>query len=99
MYTHQNMIEQKEIQMSDTGRFFSAASIAKCAAGALDNWDFDVIERSDEYREAYKASLEITESDAEELWCEDGPMDLDSAFSDIWDWLAEYAMNTAINSI
>ena len=85
--------------MADTGRFFSAAAIAESAAGALDNWDFDVIECSDEYRAAYKASLEITESDAEELWCEDGPMDLDSAFSDIWDWLAEYAMNTAAGGV
>ena len=81
--------------MSATGRFFTAASIAECAAGALDNWDFDVIEGSEEYKAAYKSALEITEEDAAELWCEDGPMDLDSAFSDIWDFLDEYATNAA----
>jgi len=50
-----------------------------------------VIERSDEYVGNYKAALEITEDDATELWCEDGPMDLDSAYQDIWDFLDEYA--------
>ena len=50
-----------------------------------------MIERSDEYVGNYKAALEITEDDATELWCEDGPMDLDSAYQDIWDFLDEYA--------
>ena len=85
--------------MADTERFYSAGQIAACAQAALENWDFDVIEESEEYKAAYKASLEITESDAEELWCEDGSaMDLDSAFSDIWDFLDEYAMNTAASA-
>lgn len=84
--------------MADTGRFFTAREIADAATAALENWDFDVMDESAEYIGNYKASLEITEADATELWCEDGPMDLDSAFSDIWGFLDEYATNTA-NSI
>ena len=100
---------------------FTAKEIAKAAASALENWDFDVMEEvpsrhrkaydacetkdeflkeiSGKYIAAYKAALEITEKDAEGLWCEDGSMTLDQAFSDIWDFLDEFAKNTADNSI
>jgi len=74
-----------------TERLFTAKEIAQAAQEALENWDFDVIEESEEYVASYKAALDISEADATELWCEDGPMDLDSAYQDIWDFLDEYA--------
>jgi hypothetical protein len=80
----------------DTGRLFTASEIAECAKEAKDNWDFDQIEnRSQKYISAMKEALDFDEEYAQELWCEDGPMDLDSAYTDIWDFLDEFANGMA----
>lgn len=86
-------------EMMPNKRTFTAREITQAAKVARENWDFSVLDRGDEYKKAYRAALEITESQAEELWCEDGPMVLDTAFSDVWDFLDEFARNTADNSI
>lgn len=80
----------------ETGRMFTASQIAECASEALDNWDFEVeIDngRSPKFVKAMKEALDFNEEYAQELWGNE--MDLDSAFSDIWDFLDEFARNMA----
>ena len=79
-------------------RTFTAAEIAQYAKDALDNWDFEVEldnGRSQKWVEAQKEALRFDEEYAQSLWCEDGPMELDRAYSDIWDFLYEFSINMA----
>lgn len=82
--------------MTTTSRIFTPAQIAECAAEALDNWDFGVEldnGRSPKFVKAMKEALTFDEEYAQKLWGKE--MDLDSAFSDIWDFLDEFARNMA----
>jgi len=83
---------------TDKQRVFTGKEIAQCAKDALDNWDFDVeLEngRSPEYVAAMKDALTFDANYAAELWCEDGPMELNRAYGNIWDFLDEFANNMA----
>jgi len=86
--------------MARQGRLFTAKNIAECAKEALDNWDWDVEldNNSPKHVEAQKEALRFDEDYAAELWCEDGPMELDRAYSDIWDFLDEFSKNIADQS-
>jgi hypothetical protein len=82
----------------DTGRIFTANQLAEAAQAALENWDWGVEAdegKSEKEVEAMKEALDLTADEAEELWGKE--MDLDSAFSNIWDFFYEFAV-TAANS-
>lgn len=86
--------------MTETSRIFTPVQIVEAAQEALDNWDFDVeIDngRSPKFVKAMKEALTFNEDYARSLWGEE--MDLDSAFSDIWDFLDEFARNMTDSTI
>lgn len=82
--------------MTETGRIFTPVQIADSAQEALANWDFDVEmdnDRSPKFVKAMKEALTFDEDYARSMWGE--AMELDSAFSDIWDFLDEFANSMA----
>ena len=64
---------------------FSASQIAQAAREALDNWDFSVLDDGDKQRAVLQEVVDRGGCDTE----------IGKGFSDVFDWLAEYASATA----
>lgn len=89
-----------------TQRTFTPAEFAEAAAAALDNWDWSVEAqegRSPAYIAAMKDALDFGSNPAEYAannWTDDnGEIVLPNGFSDVWDFLYEFAVSTADNSV
>lgn len=67
-------------------RVFTAAEVRHAAQEALDNWDWDA---EPELAGGMRYGLEAIRDNRDE------PLELDRAYSDIWDWLDEIARGYA----
>lgn len=70
-----------------TAKFFSAEEISKAAQEAIDNWDFDQVDDGEKQILALKHLASNPPVEGVEIPA--------ASFRDVWDWLAEYATNTA----
>ena len=66
---------------------FSAFQVAQAAQEALDNWDFDQIETGDGDKQRNVLENVVNRGGFS--------IEFDGGFSDIFDWLSEYASATA----
>lgn len=64
----------------------SAQEISEAAREAIENWDFDQVDDGDKQIAALEHLADNPPSEG---------IELGRGFSDKWDWLAEYATNTA----
>lgn len=67
-------------------KILSAQELSEAAQAAIDNWDFDQMEAGEKRIAALEMLVNNPPADG---------IEIGRGFRDEWDWLAEYAENTA----
>jgi hypothetical protein len=67
-------------------KFLSSQQISEAAQAAINNWDFDQVDDGEKQKLALEHLVKNPPADG---------IEISHSFRDEWDWLAEYATNTA----